>query len=254
MTNRIRVVAPFFPLPAESVLHRSLPDFDWLLALRMLAWSVEERCRCPFHAVTDETADLPVPALRYRTHERRLMLWTLEACACYLESEAFDRDTVMLDVDQLVFRDLADVFPSEADLGLLMRPTTKHLDAGEPLLNGVQFWAVSAKDRLGPFYRQVLNRARTLPDDQLIWGADTVALREAVSPMVLGRSMRAGLRVACLPAQVILEPWSTEQILCLRDKGQLLGPSRTVLDFRYRRKQYMREVFAAAFGERAWKS
>jgi hypothetical protein len=176
------------------------------------------------------------------------MLWTLEACAAYLESAAFDRDTVMLDVDQLVFKDLATFFP-DADLGLLMRHTIKHVDGGEPLLNGVQFWSARAKERLGPFYRSVLAHARTLPEDALIWGADTVALRERVSPMAIGRTERDGLSVQFIDALSVLEPWSNEHIAHLNATGQILGPSRPVVDFRWRRKLQMPHVFRTAFGE-----
>lgn len=248
MSRSIRVVVPFLPLPAESDLHRSLPSFDWILALRQVVYSAEKSCNVPVHAITDLACDLPVLMLRFATVERRLMLWTLEACAAYLESDAFDRDTVMLDVDQLIFKDLRTVFP-DADLGLLMRHTVKHVDGGEPLLNGVQFWSVRAKERLGPFYRSVLEHARTLPEDMLTWGADTVALRERVSPMAIGRSERAGLSVQFIDSLTVLEPWSNEHIAHLNSTGRLLGPSRPVVDFRWRRKLHMPRVFRAAFGE-----
>jgi hypothetical protein len=130
-----------------------------------------------------------------------------------------------------------------------MRHTIKHVDGGEPLLNGVQFWSVRAKERLGPFYRSVLAHARTLPEDALIWGADTVALRERVSPMMIGRAERAGLSVQFIDALTVLEPWSNEHIAHLNATGRLLGPSRPVVDFRWRRKLQMPRVFRVAFGE-----
>lgn len=248
MSRSIRVVVPFLPLPAESDLHRSLPSFDWIAALRQVVHSAQVACDAPVHAITDVACDLPVPTLRFDTVERRLMLWTLEACAAYLESDAFDRDTVMLDVDQLIFKDLRSVFP-DADLGLLMRQTMKHVDGGEPLLNGVQFWSARAKAKLGPFYRSVLAHARTLSEDVLAWGADTVALRERVSPMTIGRAERAGLSVQFIDALSVLEPWSNEHIAYLNATGRILGPSRPVVDFRWRRKLHMPRVFRVAFGE-----
>jgi hypothetical protein len=248
MTRDIRIVVPFLPLPPESDLHLSLGDFDWLLALRQVVHSAQVTCACPVHAITDQSANLPVPALRYATVERRLMLWTLEACACYLESADFDRDTVMLDVDQLVFKNLAAYFPVGGDLGLLMRHTVKHVDGGEPLLNGVQFWSHAAKSRLGPFYRDVLARAKALPEDVIRWGADTVALREHVAPMMLGVTRRSGLDLACVNALSVLEPWSREHGAYLESTGRLLGPSRPIYDFRYLRKAWMPRVFEVGFG------
>lgn len=250
MSRPIRIVAPFKPFPPESELHVELRDFDWMDALRMVVASAEDRCQCPVHAVTDDETDLPVPALRYQTVESRLMLWTLEACCCYLESDDFDRDTIMLDVDQLVFQDLAHHFPESADLGLLMRPTAKHTGIGEPLLNGVQFWSFAAKVRLSRFYRDVLALARSLSEIDLQWGADTIALRRHVAPMTLGLRERHGVSVSFMNAQTILEAFSSEQMKCLREEGRLLGPTRPVLDFRWKRKTWMRPVYDVAFGAR----
>lgn len=248
MTRPIRIVAPFRPFPPESELHRSLASFDWIDALRMCVDSAASSCGCPVHAITDVETTLPVPMLRYETRERRLMLWTLEACACYLASDDFDRDTVMLDVDQLVVRDLAPFFPS-ADLGVLMRPTPKH-SVGEPLLNGVQFWSVAAKPRLATFYRAVLARARQLPEADICWGADTIALRQALEPLAIGQQDRQGLSVEMIHFGTVLEAWSTEQRAALA-AGQLIGPTRPVVDFRWKRKLSMRSVYDAIFGVRA---
>ena len=92
------------------------------------------------------------------------MLWTLEVCLAYLSSTDFNRDTVMLDCDQLVFKDLRPFFAPGADLGLLVRPTPKHRDSWKQLLNGVQFWPLRGKARLIPFYEEALARAARLPE------------------------------------------------------------------------------------------
>lgn len=250
----LRLVAPFKPFAPESELHRSLPTFDWLRALRMLVASARAAGHEDVWAVTDGATSLPVDAIRVETTETRLMLWTLEACAAYLESDAFDRDTVMLDVDQLIFKPLDRFFPKDADLGVLMRPAYKHVDIGEPLLNGVQFWSVRAKDRLAAFYRSILALARTLPEEDQRWGADTIALRESLRPMRLGLHVRQGLVVSMIPSQCVIEAFSSEQMVALRDRQTLIGPSRPVLDFRWKRKPYMPLVFEHAFGAPPWSS
>ena len=239
----LRAVAPFKPFPPESDLHRAVADqFDWIEALRMLGASVAQSAPfCSFQALTDLTTQLPVPVLRYDLHETRLMLWLLEACVAYLRSDAFDRDTVMLDVDQLVVKPLAPHFPN-ADLGVLVRQTKRPQDMA--LLNGVQFWRVRAKDRLAGFYQQVLDTARAMSDDVIRWGADGNALVECLKPLGNGADfgMRHGLKVAFIKAPTVLEEWSTMHMAEL-ENGKLLGPSRPVYDFRYKRKVWMPRVF-----------
>lgn len=236
-----RVIAPFLPNAGESELHRGLAQegFDWMDALRMVVASARQSNQCPVHVVTTPTADLPVPTLRYVTTETRLMLWLLEACVCYLQSADFDRDTVMLDVDQLIVGHLAPHFP-DADLGVLIR-RPKH-PGGQVLLNGVQFWRVAAKDRLARFYTRVLATARTLSPEALEWGADGDALRLCLEPISVDYHLRSDLKVAFISSHTVLEEWSSLHMEELRG-GRLLGPSRPVYDFRYRRKRYMRAVF-----------
>src|SRR5262245_11495357 len=110
MTRPMQVLAPFKPFPPESPLHRACADFDWLAALQMLAHSAALACHCPVYALTDRETHLPIPTLRYPTTETRLMLWTLEVTRNFLTSSDFDRNTVLLDVDQLVYRDLSPQF------------------------------------------------------------------------------------------------------------------------------------------------
>jgi hypothetical protein len=219
-----------------------------MAALRMVVASARRAGHDDVWALTDETATLPVPALRVPTVETRLMLWTLEACAAYLASEAFDRDTVMLDVDQLVFRPLDGLWPPDADFGVLMRPAGKHV-LGEPLLNGVQFWAVRAKVQLAALYRRVLMIARGLPETDLRWGADTIALRQALSPMSVGLHVRDGVVVSMVNSTAVLEAWSSDQSVALKLHGRFVPPTRPVLDFRWKRKPQMAAVYRAAFGD-----
>lgn len=244
MTRGIRIVAPFRPFPPESDLHKGLADFDWIDAIRMMRHSAELACHCPVHVITDVDTDLPVPTLKYHTTHRRLMLWYIEVAIRYMESPDFDRDTVMVDSDQLIYRNLAPWFTPGVDLGVLIRPTPKHTVMGQPVLNGVQFLAVKGRDRLLAFYRQMLDLAQTLPEESLVWGADTEALRLMLEPLELGLHDRAGARVHMIDFSSVLEAMSTQQIQWLSE-GRMPRPSRSVLDFRFKRKPLMRPVYEA---------
>lgn len=246
MKKDIRLVAPFRPFRPESELHQSLADFDWIEAIQLLGQSAKLSSHVDLQVITDVDTDLPVPMLQYRTRHRRLMLWTLEACAAYLESRDFDRRTVMLDCDQLLFRDLSAWFAQmpHADLGVLVRPTAKHLEpGGMPLLNGVQFWhPIRGRKALTAFYRDALAIAEGLPESQKQWGADQEALRQLLEPIELGLHERHGLRVMMFDAELVLEALSGEHMDAL-EQGSMPWPLRSVLDFRWTRKRYMRPVF-----------
>lgn len=248
MTTRpLRLVAPFLPVPPESPHHQAMVDFDWMAAIRMLSHSAERACGVPVQVLTDHGAQLPVPSLTYATTHRRLMLWTLEVCLRYLESDDFDRDTVMLDCDQLVFEDLRRFFTPYVDLALLVRPTHKHQDTWKKVLNGVQFWSVRGKARLIPFYREALRRAEAMSEGLVTWGADTAAIRDLIEPVQLGLHERAGARVQLLNYDMVLEALSEDQIAQLA-RGVAPVPRRPVLDFRYKRKLHMAAVYALTVG------
>lgn len=239
----IRIVLPYRPFPPESDWHRESQAFDWIAAIRMLMHSVDVACRCPIHVITDVDTALPVPSLQYVTLERRLMLWYLEIAAAYLASEDFDRDTVMLDSDQLIYQDLAPQFQDGIDLTILIRTGiprdgTKNL----PILNGVQFWAQAGRDRLVGFYRRALAIAAAQPEDRIVWGADTDALCDLLEPLTVGVHERAGLRVRMIESSDLLETMSSMRRRMM-DDGRWLGSARAVLDFRGRRKSFMRDVY-----------
>ncbi|HEX7770334.1 MAG TPA: hypothetical protein VF422_09955 [Dokdonella sp.] len=218
----------------------------------MCAHSAAVACHCDVHAITDVDTELPIPSLQYETTERRLMLWTLEACLRYIESDDFDRDTIMLDVDQLIYGDLSHVFNRKADLSVLVRATAKHMeqDGGQPLLNGVQFWRAKAKKRLIPFYQQALDIARTLPEDRIVWGADTDAVRRLIEPIELGNVARAGLHLEMVDAERVIETFSDRHAEALAE-GRSPWPARPVLDFRWMRKPNMPAVYRATFAQGA---
>lgn len=246
----MKLVAPFRPFPKESVYHQALADFDWIDAIRMLSRSAEVSCGVPVHIITDVDTDLDldVPILKYRTEHRRLMLWTLEACLRYLESDDFVQDTVMLDCDQLILKDLRPWFGQLCDLTVLMRTTPKHQHAWNKLLNGVQFWSVRGKKRLIALYRHVLAVAEQLPDADLQWGGDTIALRNVLEPMAPGFSLRSGVRVRMVDYQDVLEALSEDQIRGMAH-GIAPKPTRAVFDFRYGRKLHMRQAYEMTVGK-----
>lgn len=242
MTPRLRLVAPFLPVAAESVHHQAMPDFDWLGAIGMLSHSAERSCGMPVQVLTDTAAVMPRDCLRYDTRHRRLMLWVLEVCLRYIESDDFDRDTVVLDCDQLIYQDLSRFFVPHVDLSVLVRPTFKHRDTWKKVLNGVQFWHVRGKARLAAFYRETLARAEAMSDELIQWGADTAALRDLIEPVALGIHQRAGARVHMIDYDVVLEALAEDQIRNLQ-RGIAPTPRRAVMDFRYKRKQHMAQVY-----------
>lgn len=248
MIRPLRIVFPFRPFPAESELHQSLATFDWIEALRMAVHSAKVSCHCDVVAITDVDTELPVPALKYATTERRLMLWALEVCAAYLESSDCDRDTIMLDVDQLICGDLARVFERTADLGLLIRPNDKHAveNGGQPLLNGVQYWRGKARKRVAQVFRRAIATAKQLSEDRIAWGADTDALRMQVEPLELGTVTRGPLRVQLLDSDKVIETFSTQHQDRLNE-GRQPWPSRPVLDFRWVRKPHLPVCYRALF-------
>jgi hypothetical protein len=246
----VRIVAPFMPLPAECAHHKALPEFDWIAAIGMMRDTAERACHCAVHVLTDVSVDLPFPLLRYTTTHRRLMLWYLEVCLAYLASEDFDQNTIMLDSDQLIFKDLGRWFEAGMDLGLLVRPPPPD-PKGYAILNGVQFWPVKSQARLVAFYERALAIAQALPEEQIAWGADTIALQELIKPYEIGKTVeRAGLRVKMIYADSLLERCSTEQIRTIR-AGAAPRHHRDVVDFRNDRKLFMADFYAAAVGVRA---
>jgi hypothetical protein len=248
----IRVVAPFRPFPPEGILHTQMPDFDWIAAIRLLQASVEQSCpSATFHVITDVDTDLPLPTLQYVTTRRRLMLWTLEACLRYLDSDDFDRDSVMLDCDQLVYGDLSHLVSANVDLMVCIRPMEKQRQnpAAMPILNGVQVWRHRAKAALIAFYTQALMVAEGLPEARIVWGADTDALRILLEPIEPGMHTRGGLTVNMRDANAVLEPCSNVHRKWL-EQGREFWPSRPVVDFRWKRKDFQRPFFEATYGRK----
>ncbi len=239
----MRVVSPYRPFAPESQSHKLLRGFDWVDALRMLAISVARSNQCETLAITDVDTTLPVPALQFVTTERRLMLWMLEIALRYLESPAFDCDTVMVCPDTLVYGDLSPYF--RGDLGLIVRSAEKYVK--RPVLNSVQWWSVAAKDRLVPFFQEALAIAKTLDEHAIQWGADTIPLARLIAPIEVGLVARHGLSVHLIEMAGVMH--SLSKLAASRVTQGMGLPSIPICDFKYLRKQHMRAVFQATLGQ-----
>lgn len=243
MKTDLRVVSPYRPFEPESQAHQMLGPFDWVGALQMLAVSVERSNGCETRAITDVDTSLPVPAFQYHTTERRLMLWILDVALQYLKSADFDRDTIMLSPDLLVFGDLRPWMTGY--FVVLMR--TGYPD--HPILNAVQFWPVARKKSLIAFYEQALAIGRTLSEGHLRWGGDTEPLRQMLEPIVPGLVLRDGKAIARLvEADEIMQAFTTTQATALT-RGDAVLPVRAILDFRYLRKRSQRKYFDLTIGK-----
>lgn len=251
MNKGIRIVAPFKPFVSECGTHTLLEreGFDWNAAIAMMIESARASCEdCPVHILTDIDTPLDFPALRYHTTSTRLMIWSIEICLRYLQSRDFDRNTVMLDCDQLIYGNLRKWFKKDpkVDIGVLVRPHGKHIEpGGEPLLNGVQFWHRSGRNRLVAFYQRCLDVVQQLPEHRIAWGGDTDALRQLIEPLEIGVTERSGATVQMWPAEDVLESWSSTHAAML-DAGDVPVIRHAVLDFRALRKRHMAAMFHAS--------
>lgn len=245
VVTQMRVVTPFRPFPAESIEHRALGPFDWIGAIEMLRVSVRRACGCDTVAITDVDTDLPGPTFKYRTLDRRLMIWILEVSRCYLASDDFDRDTVMCSPDMLVFEDLRRWFiGGVCDIGIVFRPG--HPD--RPILNALQWWPVASRMALVKFYTDAIELAKTLPDDLIVWGADSEPFRQLLQPMRPGIGKRlSGIVVNLIDSRSVMKSLTRDMIDAL-ENGLPVDSTRAVMDFRYLRKRHMRAFFDATIG------
>jgi len=242
----VKVVAPYRPFPPESAAHEQLGPFDWISALKMSALSCE-RVGCRHYTLTDVDTDLPVPCYKFATRHRRLMLWILEVSLAYLESPAFDEDTLFIGADVLAIKDLSFGFAS--DLGVVVRTQEKFTDPSVyPILNSAQWWRHSAKDRLASFYASALQNAEGLHENVIRWGADTAALCTLLWPVVAGESSRGCLAVFGHDERTTIVSLASADVWRLENGQGTILPTQPLLDFRYRRKNYMRAWFEKAFG------
>lgn len=244
----LRVVSPYRAQAPESGHHHRLIAFDWPAALAMLAASVTRSCGCDTVALTDDATDVgTVPAFRYPTSERRLMLWILEVSLAYVSSPEFDRDTVFVSPDTIVRGDLRPYFAG--DVTILVRSGAKYVK--KPILNSIQWWPVASRARLVQFYTTVLQVARDLPDNFLRWGADSEAIRRVISPIAIGIHDRAGVRVHQCEARSVLYSIAPTYVERLESGRLRLQPPFPIIDFKGQRKLWMARYVAAISGVEA---
>lgn len=244
----MRVVAPYQAFPVEAHPEaEAIVSFDWIDALRMLNHSVEQTCSCSVDVLTDATTVVPLNAFRYRTTSQRLQLWLNEIRLAYLESEAFDQDTVLVSPDTLVMAGLGGVFERQIDLGILVRDHPKFAGQWKSILNSVQWWRYAARDQLVAFYRQVVTIGQGLEEGYQLWGGDTEALRLLLEPIAAGITIREGLRVEMMRAKLVFRSLETDQIAALASGRAMVRPTVPLFDFKYTRKQYMRAAFEQLF-------
>jgi hypothetical protein len=247
----MRIVTPYRPFVPEA--HPEAPAFDWLDALRMLNVSAEVACGVRITVLTDTTTAIPdtFDVLRYPATTTRLQPWLTEIRLAYLESSAFDTDTILVSPDTLLMGDIGTVFAQAFDLALLVRIHPKFEGQWKAILNTVQWWRHKAKAPLIAFYREALTIALALPEDLQVWGGDTEALRQLLEPITYGPSTRAGLAVYMLSSRTVFQSLTTAMIAQL-DAGAPMGrPHAPIFDFKYRRKAHMRQAFDRLFPEAA---
>lgn len=240
----MKIVSPYRPIEPYMPFHIELAKsgFDWLKALAMLRHSAASRASVETFAITDSV--LPVPHYRYETNEPSLMVWIVEVSSAYIESTAFDQDTVMISPDALVL-DRLDVFGG-FDVGVIARQDK--FANSHPLLNGLQFWPIASKEKLIVFYREALRIARNLSDAYKRWGADTQPLVQLLQPIVQGLHNRNGLVVKMFMHGRLMRTIGVLEKRALKAGFSVPSNRCTVLDFKARNKRYMEPYFKKVFG------
>lgn len=118
-----------------------------------------------------------------------LMRASLAGQLAYLESAAFDADTLLTDADTVLGSDPRAVFDGSFDLAVTTHPFSDCI-----LNNGAIFVPLAAKGRVEKFWRAAL------ADCGEAWGEDQRALRDALgATLEHGIAERDGIRVKFLP-------------------------------------------------------
>ena len=209
---------------AEAAVRR---DFDWPAAVGRLGRSARRAMACGTLVLTDPATPLAGPALRVPVRDGFLMLWLLDSVLAYLESPAFDRDTVLVSPDSLVLGDLRP-WLGGYDVGLLTR------DRPKPILNSVMGFPLAGRAGAVRLFRRACDHASGLDEAALLWGADidAVVAVTGVRPGEAGTRDVGGSRVRFLPAAGVLRSIRPADLAGPR-------PAEPVADFKGRRKRWM---------------
>lgn len=247
-----QVIIPYAPFP-ESPAFARVRGFDWVEAIAQCRTSVRASCgqAVPVRLVTNMDGPSEGDTLVYQTTATRLQLWLTEIRLAFLQSDAFDRDTVLISPDTLVMNNLAGGFRPGADLGIIVRPA---YDVGDQewrkILNTAQWWRVRARAALIAFYQDVWAIAQTLHANYQKWGGDTESLLRRLTPIEAGLVERAGLRVAMIHAPEVFASITGGQIEILEAGGRITWPVAPPMlwDFKYLKKSAMGLAFRAQLG------
>lgn len=105
-----------------------------------------------------------------------LMLWILEAQKAYLESDAFDCNSIFFSPDALIIKPIHDKFTG-FDLGVTLNEQQKDIVA---LNNGVIFISPKNKDKLIKLWEDAIEIYRNYRPELQEWGGDQKALHDAL--------------------------------------------------------------------------
>lgn len=118
--------------------------------------------------------------LSYRSHindeNMPLMLWILETQKAYLESDAFNCNSVFFSPDALIIKPIHDKFTG-FDLGVTLNEQQPNEYA---LNNGVIFIAPKNKDKLIKLWEDAIKICKNYRAELQEWGGDQKALHDAL--------------------------------------------------------------------------
>ena len=144
------------------------------------------------------------------------MLERVKAMAAYVQSNAFDRDTIFLDTDAFPNRNLQQIFRRRFDVGVTYRATPEFM----PINEGVIFCSAREKSAVCSFFQAYLATYEALLDDPRVlnyygnirrWRGGQLSLSALYAPSSLGHGdfMVSGARVAVFPCDQF-NYWVTE--------------------------------------------
>lgn len=144
--------------------------FDYQKLAAHWAWAGSNFNRdCRQFFVTGKSSPEPqsnaaVSVIKLDTDDRAPMLERVKAMAGYVESRAFNQNTVFLDTDAFANRPLLAIFDGRFDVGVTFRTTAGYM----PLNEGVIFCSVANRDAVRRFFSSYIATYEGLIQDPLI--------------------------------------------------------------------------------------
>ncbi len=219
--NAVNVVSFYAPRPDHE---RHTHDYLLCLALQRQSCA---RFGCRQIVITDDAPSLADFPTFNTILPHSLMRAIIAGQLAYLESAAFDADTLLTGADCLLGRDPRAVFDGGFDVAV-----TTHGGFSDCIMNtGAIFVPVASRELAAPFWRRAL---ATMGD---AWGDDQLALaREFDATLKHGTEMRGAARIKFLPCEGI--NWAPD--------NENDGIDSLVVHFRGPRKRWM-EAWAERF-------